>query len=357
MINVVRDICIKLDPSSKGNPAIAFYGNSSTPTDKERSAVQWAAKWSKFGMNGIVVAKPPMAASKCTEERQRHLLVDISPKNPNRALFDKVASLLPLQGWRRDRVLRLPVGATCKTTWGGWVLSAGGMANLCGPRYGWTNISGCVCFKELHIPMYTAFRPPKEANLGVPVVSDHQQATKKSMFAQLHDRLVNGMAPPPGRPWGLIYAHKSTPRRNWENVDSFVDFIRAQGINHFSIVHDLVQFPPREQCALFYNASWIVMPHGGQEANVICCRPGTFIVQLACPASVNLNVKWLSVARSFRQELELHYTYIPATCNRSQNGYILHWNFTMSPSHLTKKLFPTEKLFQNLSRVGASDGV
>ncbi|GAB3429688.1 glycosyltransferase family 61 protein [Niabella aquatica] len=65
-------------------------------------------------------------------------------------------------------------------------------------------------------------------------------------------------------------------RRKIENEDELIQLLKKLG---FIIIED-TQRSVKEQIDIYRNASFIIGPHGASFANIIWCRPGTFLYEL-----------------------------------------------------------------------------
>lgn len=300
--------------------------------------------------NVRVIAKP-RSAGNCHFEEQTTLLVamnGITVSNPNHALYDVITSLLPWSEcelrscWRK--VLRFPLGPRCGGHWSGWILSNSGLKHLCGAQLGWEQIRGtpppCVCFNRLLVPAYTRYRPPQ--------VLPQRWVAK---YSEIRFTLTRTFVAPRRRVL-LLYGHLQSATKRWLNLASM-----GKEAKEFSNDIDVVvldsfsqKWSPWEQCNLFFNATWIVMSHGGQAGNVICCRNRTYIIELVCLTN-RQQTGWLQAAAPLRSELNLSYRIEkPDHCEVPRNLHInsyqrKHLNFTVHSSTLRTLLESADPAF------------
>jgi capsular polysaccharide biosynthesis protein len=71
-------------------------------------------------------------------------------------------------------------------------------------------------------------------------------------------------------------------RRHWRNVINETELLaklRPLGFKHFY----LEDMPIQEQVRLFHNARFVVGPHGSGLVNLVYCKTGTRVVEIATP--------------------------------------------------------------------------
>jgi len=95
----------------------------------------------------------------------------------------------------------------------------------------------------------------------------------------LRERLTSTVGPGLGK---RIYVSR-TGRRQITNEEEVWELLKAKG---FSFVEDRPR-SLREQIAMFHESEVVVAPHGAALANILWCRPGTCVLELAnksyCP--------------------------------------------------------------------------
>lgn len=83
----------------------------------------------------------------------------------------------------------------------------------------------------------------------------------------------------------LVYDRGDASRRKWANAGEAVRLIKKEfgrqfsEINHLS--HDYGTLKPEQQARLFNESDVILAPHGGALANLLFCRPGTYVIEFS----------------------------------------------------------------------------
>lgn len=78
----------------------------------------------------------------------------------------------------------------------------------------------------------------------------------------------------------LVISRRKASARRWVEGDAATEHLRSAGFQEVL----LEEFTVAEQANLFAQAETIVMPTGGNLANMVFCRPGTRIVELFHPS-------------------------------------------------------------------------
>jgi len=74
-------------------------------------------------------------------------------------------------------------------------------------------------------------------------------------------------------------------RRQWKNAADVRRVLEERYPHvHVQLIHDDAwdQYTFQQHATIFHSASHIVTVHAGAEANLIFCRPGTRVIELAC---------------------------------------------------------------------------
>jgi hypothetical protein len=79
----------------------------------------------------------------------------------------------------------------------------------------------------------------------------------------------------------LMYAHNSTSRRVWLNMEEHVTWFRSRGIS-VQVVSNFAAHSVVSQAHIFKRATHLIMPHGGQWANIIFSARGAHMWELSC---------------------------------------------------------------------------
>jgi capsular polysaccharide biosynthesis protein len=87
---------------------------------------------------------------------------------------------------------------------------------------------------------------------------------------------VASLRPPPGRHNLRLYIARRQTRRV-ANQAELEAFLRARGFD----THNLENLSVDQQIDLFAQAEWVVAPHGAELGNLLFCRPGTKVLELA----------------------------------------------------------------------------
>lgn len=105
-------------------------------------------------------------------------------------------------------------------------------------------------------------------------------------YRDMHHRLVDHRPPPTKKCEMVIMDRTEMPTRRWTNAAPLVAKLRARypsaTIHFFNAANPLANLTPREQFALFANASVFLGPHGGVEGNFIFMRPQSLITTMCC---------------------------------------------------------------------------
>lgn len=88
-----------------------------------------------------------------------------------------------------------------------------------------------------------------------------------------------GDVEPPFHAERLVVSRKKARARRWVEGDQAPDELRRAGFREVLLEDYTVQ----EQASLFFRAKIIIMPTGGNLANMVFCQPGTRIIELFHP--------------------------------------------------------------------------
>lgn len=149
-----------------------------------------------------------------------------------------------------------------------------------------------VCFREVWVPHFAAYRHEMKAPSNF---ADALPAFRR--------RLVKGFSSPTNAI--LIYGRADARYRYWKNAELIAKCLRNASNVRVNYVSQMGALAPSEQCRAFWDARIIMFPHGGHSANLICARPGTKILEMACAKTVG----WFQQAKRFHRSLGLEYTY------------------------------------------------
>lgn len=154
-----------------------------------------------------------------------------------------------------------------------------------------------ICFRRAWVPQFARNRA--ENNL-------HESREYAVALPAIRANMTAGLSSPAGTV--LVYGKADSKLRNWKNAAAEASRLRSMGFN-VDYIANMSALPFTEQCFKFWSAQHIVYVHGGQTANLICARPGTRIVEFACPVWVG----WFQRARTFQRimGLEYHYRKVP----------------------------------------------
>lgn len=105
----------------------------------------------------------------------------------------------------------------------------------------------------------------------------------KLMRSFLHERYFPGqIASQPlvrPRPQALIIQRCQRKNRRITNFDEIVDGML--GLGYDVVVHSDLDLPSVEdQCKMFFEADVVLGPHGAGLVNMVCCKPGTPIIEI-----------------------------------------------------------------------------
>lgn len=182
-----------------------------------------------------------------------------------------------------------------------------------------TNERRLVCFDELWVPSFSLFRFPLYNEAQVRSLR-HYPFMWKNFRTHDFNSKWNWQYPIPAlervrtavaqsldlsmEPWPTpvttTASHDSISisfldrlgrgRRQWMNADAVRDRLLQRFPHvHVDLVHDAAwgNLTFLQQAKLLHDASHVVMVHAGAEANLIFCRPGTRVVELACLRKVS----------------------------------------------------------------------
>jgi capsular polysaccharide biosynthesis protein len=82
------------------------------------------------------------------------------------------------------------------------------------------------------------------------------------------------------QPARLVVSREKARARRLVQADKIHELLGAQGFEKVLLEDHSVQ----QQAAFFYHADCIVMPTGGNLANLVFCRPGTIVIELFSPS-------------------------------------------------------------------------
>uniref|UniRef100_A0A7S3P5K1 Glycosyltransferase 61 catalytic domain-containing protein n=1 Tax=Amphora coffeiformis TaxID=265554 RepID=A0A7S3P5K1_9STRA len=228
-----------------------------------------------------------------------------------------------------------------------------------------------VCFDELWVPAFSLFRFPLQTTAQVKTLRKYSFMWKNmrthdfssqwswSYPVQALEETRTAVTQSLGlssEPWPATTTDNTTismifldrlgnARRQWKNAQVVREALQRQYPRvRVQVVHDDTwrHYTFRQQATLFHRASHIVAVHAGAQANLIFCRPGTQVVELAClgkwdpgaqsnlttiPADATENVAWQGPTgwySSFTRPLGLHHYILSdaLTCTLGKVGRI-----------------------------------
>jgi hypothetical protein len=149
-----------------------------------------------------------------------------------------------------------------------------------------------LCFKEVWVPQFAAYRHEVKA-----------PSNFADVLLAFRSRLVKDFSSPTNAI--LIYGRADARYRYWKNAELIAEYLRNASHLRVHHVSQMGALTPHEQCRVFWDARIIMFPHGGHSANLICARPGTKILEMACAKTVG----WFQRAQRFHRAMGLEYTY------------------------------------------------
>lgn len=115
---------------------------------------------------------------------------------------------------------------------------------------------------------------------------EERHAVHGLWYRRIHERIMKSRAEPPNACQMIVMDRTEMPTRRWINAAPFVAKLRTlypdATINFFNAENPLTRLTPRQQFALFSNASVFLGPQGGVEGNFVFMRPRSLIATLCC---------------------------------------------------------------------------
>jgi len=234
------------------------------------------------------------------------MLFSIPNNNPNHEFYDGLLSLYPTfdsedaftQVW-------LPQDPDCRTHGCLWAKT---FYDVKGKQHvKFLDAKSTRCFEKVYVPRLSYYRPRAKGTLAV--VPSH------NVSVLIRDQLTSKFGKFPEK-YALLYGHEDGVARRWQNIGEVNMFLQNRG-HKTRYLKRFTELSLDEQCQAVWHADVIVMPHGGQEGNLVCARAGTKIISASC----SKNVEWIRLAPDFREAMGLQYMYhVPETCGKKSKG-------------------------------------
>jgi len=304
--NVFHNVCVEVGEDDRS----FIYTSPKTSIEPAPQAEfgTWGSKKYKGGMLWNAPGKQMSQAEwdQASSSLEPPTMVFSIPMNPNHAFYDGLLSLYPtFDSDDPFKQVWLPHDPDCKSHGCIWTQAFYDLKGKQISSANFLNAKSRKCFETIYVPRLSYYRPRYKGTLGL--------VPSQNISAMMRDKLTSKFGSSPAK-YVLLYGHEDGNARRWNNIGEVDTALQSKG-HTTRYLKGFAGLTVADQCETVWNADVIVMPHGGQEGNLVCARAGTKIFSSSCDP----NVEWIRHADDFRKAMEFDYKFEnPASCKTHQ---------------------------------------